>query len=161
MPPRTRTETAPAPATSPAVPETPLEDTNPPGAPEGVEQPSAAPEGHATHTGPADAVQPTEGDFGSTTVTTEDEPPTPTGPARQGPTGSDPLDAHNRLVEYLVAHHPADLVQGEHVEDTAVRLLTRLGASSSTGARCQAPYCNYPALHAGEHGWVHVEPTQR
>jgi hypothetical protein len=143
-------------ATSPAVPTPtpdPLEATNPAGPPEAVEQPSAAPEGHDTPLAPPGATQPTAADL-HVDNSTEDGP---TAAVHQGATGSAPVDAHNRLVDYLATHYPGEHQPGDHPEDTAIRLLTRLGASAPT-VRCPEAYCNLPTGHQGTHGWVHVEP---
>ena len=153
MPPTPRKQTAPAPATTPAVPATPLEDTNPPGGPEGTDHGHAgATEAHDTPTGPPGATQPSAADL-HVDNSTEDAPAS---------TGT-VYDGLARLEAYLRTQHPGeyqDTPDGpEHPADVAIRLLTRLGARGDQGARCQAPYCNLPALHGGEHGWVHVEPA--
>lgn len=143
--------------TLPGMPRTPSPQPtpadNPAGPPEGTDHGHA---GAGTLTDPAAyaAEAPQAGDLGATTPTTEDEPPTPLAGDLTAP--GDPVES---LATYLALHHPgAAVTPDEHPAHTALRLLTRLGARGDQGARCTAPYCNLPALHAGEHGWVHVEP---
>lgn len=62
-----------------------------------------------------------------------------------------------RLGAHLQAHHPEEPLD-VHVADVAVRLLTRYAAHTPAVTRCPESYCNLPAGHATEHGWVHVEP---
>lgn len=144
MPPQTRKQTEPTPAPTTTVDTT----TNPAGAPEGTDH------GHqgdgSTPSAPATPEQPQAGDLGATTPTQGDEPPA------GDLTGlGDPLAT---LGAYLTTHYPQDADTEEHPALVAVRVLTRLGAHTTQGARCTAPYCNLPALHQSEHGWVHVEP---
>lgn len=157
----TPVQTAPAPAPSPAVPPTPLEVTNPAGPREGVEQPSGPPEGHDTPVG-TDTTQPTAAEVVDQTLenSTEEGPQPPRLPRTSGevivPGGVH--DALWRLDGYLRTHHADDVVETEYAPDTAVRLLTRLSAKGTAVPRCTAAYCNLPAGHTEQHGWVHVEP---
>jgi hypothetical protein len=131
--------------------EEPLTETNPAGPAEGVEQHSGPPEGHSTPIG-TDTTAPTAAEVVSPTEQAPDpEAGTPGTPA-------DDLDPVVYLEEYLLTHHPDERRAGEHPATTAIRLLTRLGAHGAHVTRCSAPYCNLPAHHGGEHGWVHVEP---
>lgn len=148
-----KAQTAPAPAANPVVPETPLEVTNPPGPAEGTGPGDGAgpPEGHDTPVG-TDTTTPTAAEVVDPNLENSTEGDDPEG-TQAGI--SDPLEA---LEVYLATHHRGERHVGEHPATTAVRLLTRLGAKGATQVRCQAPYCNLPAGHDGQHGWVHVEP---
>lgn len=69
-------------------------------------------------------------------------------------TPSDPVAA---LADHLARSHPGQALEGEHPATTAVRILTAFGTHGTAMGRCGEAYCNRPALHTGEHGWVHVE----
>lgn len=134
--------------TTPGQPSTPRtlvdQGANPAGPPEGTDHGHAGADPEATT--PASQVDPTG-------VSQADlaESAQHLGPG--SPTG--------RLIRYLTEHHPQEVGRvtpegPEHPADTAVRLLSRLGARGTTQARCQEAYCNLPAAHEGAHGWINV-----
>lgn len=119
------------------------EQANPAGPPEGTDH------GHA-----GDGPEPTPA------ATQVDPTPTDTAQVLEPERESEGGSPGARLVQYLRAHHPEELgrvtPQGpEHPADTAVRLLTRLGARGTAQVRCVEPYCNLPEGHTAEHGWIH------
>lgn len=139
--------------------EAPLEATNPAGPPDGTDH------GHTgtldtstTPTAPPGAVQPSAADLGSTAPTQGDTEEQAHGTPAGTPEGTgDPVQA---LALYLRTHYPQEWQEGdEHPATLAQRLLQRLAAKGTSTSRCDAPYCNLPLMHHGEHGWVHVEPA--
>lgn len=133
-------------ATTPGTEPTPRtlvdEVANPAGLPEGTDH------GHA-----GDGPEPTP-------AATQVEP-TPTDAAQVlQPTPEPPGSPTARLIQYLRAHHPGEVGRvtptgPEHPADTAVRLLTALGARG-LAPRCPEAYCNYPVGHTGQHGMIHA-----
>jgi hypothetical protein len=71
------------------------------------------------------------------------------------PSGS-PMHQVARLKEYLAANFPDAAIKGEHAADTAIRILQGMstGVADAVAPRCLTQYCNKPATHTGEHGWV-------
>jgi hypothetical protein len=64
----------------------------------------------------------------------------------------------NRLNTFLMTRFPAEMsrtraASRETPVDVAIRLLQGLG-STGAGPRCGEEYCNLPALHDGDHGFV-------
>lgn len=69
----------------------------------------------------------------------------------------------NKLQNFLMTAYPREMrrtnvpVQETPV-DVAIRLLQGMGVTTGSAARCTAEYCNYPANHDGEHGFVNYTP---
>jgi hypothetical protein len=68
----------------------------------------------------------------------------------------------NRLRSFLMQAYPremhhANLTRAESPVDVAIRLLKGLSAIS-TGPKCSDEYCNLPANHDGQHGFVNFQP---
>jgi hypothetical protein len=83
-------------------------------------------------------------------------------PIQQSKSGAPPMQVA-RLKAYLAEHWGEDRDPGrplgEHPADTAIRLLSGLGATSPAAPqRCDEPYCNQPSGHTADHGWVHYQP---
>jgi hypothetical protein len=71
----------------------------------------------------------------------------------------DPYAAEiNKLNSFLMTSFPGEMGRtnrqtAESPVEVAIRLLQGLG-STGTGARCRVEYCNLPAQHDGDHGYV-------
>jgi hypothetical protein len=72
-----------------------------------------------------------------------------------------PVQQIARLKAYLGQAFPDEVErsnrqQPEHTADLAIRLLQGLSTTvhPSQLARCDQQYCNKPANHADEHGWI-------
>lgn len=108
--------------------------------------------------------EPTQ-DTASTTDTAVDGL-VPPGAEEHGPEdveiGGDPIFEVAKLTVFLEDAFPGERNRSnrqvpESPVDTAIRLLQALSASAPLSVldRCQAEYCNRPAGHDGDHGWVH------
>jgi hypothetical protein len=82
------------------------------------------------------------------------------------PLSGSPIQQIARLKDYLATSWPKAAAPGEHAGDTAIRLLTGLNAASNivlgdgpaiSATRCSEQYCNQPAGHEDEHGWVNYQ----
>jgi len=68
----------------------------------------------------------------------------------------------NRLQTFLMTSFPqemtrSNIVRPESPVDVAIRLLQGLGVVTGTN-RCPAEYCNLPANHDGDHGFISYTP---
>jgi hypothetical protein len=67
----------------------------------------------------------------------------------------------NRLNNFLMEKFPQEMSRTNRpVRETPVDTAMRLLAGMATGgvfARCAAEYCNLPAEHDGDHGYVHYQ----
>lgn len=68
----------------------------------------------------------------------------------------------NKLQTFLMQSYPQEMARSNVVKpespvDVAIRLLQGLGAVTGPG-RCPAEYCNLPASHDGDHGFVSYTP---
>lgn len=68
----------------------------------------------------------------------------------------------NKLHTYLMTAYPQEMarsnvVKPESAADVAIRLLSGLGVVTGT-SRCPAEYCNLPANHDGDHGFISYTP---
>lgn len=147
MPPTKRTpRVQPAPGTtSQGAPITLDPTAHPAGPPEGTDH------GHAG----------VGGEVPEAAVTPQAPPADPEGTSQPLRAIYTPTSPSGRLVAYLAAHHPGELGRTtpegpEHPADTAVRLLTALGATRQA-PRCPEAYCNLPANHDTPHGWVNAQ----
>lgn len=62
-----------------------------------------------------------------------------------------------RLHNFLMLNYPSEMGRtnrqtAESPVEVAMRLLS--GTSHTTKTPCSQPYCNLPADHGGDHGWV-------
>lgn len=67
----------------------------------------------------------------------------------------------NKLNSFLMQAYPremhrSNIVGSETPVDVAIRLLKGLGATVG-GARCSDEYCNLPANHDGNHGFINYQ----
>jgi hypothetical protein len=75
-----------------------------------------------------------------------------------------PAQQIGRLKAYLQEAFPQEFDASnrqypEHPADLAIRLMTGMVAIAhpQQTPRCQEPYCNKPAQHTDEHGWVNYD----
>ena len=113
---------------------------------------------------------PTQATSGYTQDTAAEAPTEHPGFMRSGAPISDPGEALrnpyaaelNKLQTFLMTAYPKEMARTNVVApqspvDVAIRLLQGLGATTAT-ARCQDEYCNLPANHDGDHGFVQFAP---
>ncbi len=68
----------------------------------------------------------------------------------------------NKLHTYLMTAYPQEMTRSNVVKqespvDVAIRLLSGFGVVTGSN-RCPAEYCNLPANHDGDHGFISYTP---